>query len=129
MKTCIGCGFEKEVEAFDNWSRSKSGNRARCKECRHGDYIKQQDRFKKAARDNRIGEGATDHFEAQKIEQNNACAICGQESPACLDHNHSTGQWRGALCQRCNSGLGDFMEDPKLLISAIDYLLKWQVKP
>ena len=46
-----------------------------------------------------------------------------------LDHNHLTGQWRGALCARCNSGLGDFMECPKILRRALVYLKLWEGKP
>jgi hypothetical protein len=32
------------------------------------------------------------------------CGICGAASQA-LDHNHTTGQVRGALCRKCNTGI------------------------
>lgn len=59
------------------------------------------------------------------------CEICGQVESAtregrikvlALDHNHSTGEVRGVLCQNCNTGLGLFQDDPELLRKAQMYL-------
>lgn len=60
-------------------------------------------------------------------EQNNLCAICGGKDAGkvlCVDHNHTTGAVRGLLCGNCNVGLGNFRDNPKILESAIAYLLK-----
>lgn len=60
-------------------------------------------------------------------EQNNLCAICKtkQENKVlCVDHDHTTGLVRGLLCGNCNIGLGNFKDNPKILDSAIAYLLK-----
>lgn len=54
------------------------------------------------------------------------CAICGR-TPANglhLDHDHVTGAARGFLCSTCNTGLGKFQDDPKMLRRAITYLTK-----
>ena len=53
-----------------------------------------------------------------------ACAVCRMEQAGGLyiDHDHSTGAVRGLLCQRCNTGLGFFLDDPALLLNAINYL-------
>lgn len=51
------------------------------------------------------------------------CECCGilLERPY-ADHNHKTGEFRGWLCQPCNSGLGFFRDDISLLKKAIRYL-------
>lgn len=50
------------------------------------------------------------------------CAICNGDGPIVIDHCHKSGDVRKPLCQRCNNGLGMFLDDPKLLQNAIQYL-------
>jgi hypothetical protein len=58
--------------------------------------------------------------------QGGRCAICGDPPPADaafhVDHDHETGAVRGLLCVRCNNGLGQFREDPQLLVMASQYV-------
>lgn len=55
-----------------------------------------------------------------------ACEICNLKlsDPLRLniDHNHKTGKVRGILCGRCNSGIGQFLDNENRLINAIKYL-------
>jgi hypothetical protein len=54
-----------------------------------------------------------------------ACDICRNEislTQAKLDHCHVTGRFRGWLCNRCNVGLGQFLDRIELLERAIKYL-------
>lgn len=51
----------------------------------------------------------------------NGCVICGDEDVV-LDHCHVSGKIRGALCQRCNMGLGQFQDDPNRLRAAALYI-------
>ena len=60
--------------------------------------------------------------EAVEFEPPEACEICGKEVPLVVDHNHETGKFRGSLCNHCNSGLGHFLDNPKLLRKAFYYL-------
>jgi hypothetical protein len=60
-------------------------------------------------------------------KQNRCCAICNdpQEILArnlCVDHNHTTGEARGLLCDKCNFAIGYFKESRLLLEKAINYL-------
>lgn len=58
-------------------------------------------------------------------EQSYVCAICGQTNKGrklVIDHDHYTGRVRGLLCHLCNSGLGMFLDDVRLLSHAIVYL-------
>lgn len=66
-------------------------------------------------------------FEALCNEQNNKCAICGEQLYAgtgnhAVDHCHITGCVRGLLCINCNSGVGKLHDDVRLLARAIAYL-------
>jgi Recombination endonuclease VII len=53
------------------------------------------------------------------------CELCGGppgKHALALDHCHGTGVFRGWLCGKCNTGLGQFKEDPVLLKKAANYL-------
>lgn len=55
--------------------------------------------------------------------QNGRCLICHEKCDRLyVDHDHSTGEVRGLLCDRCNKGLGCFKDSPELLSNAIIYL-------
>lgn len=60
--------------------------------------------------------------------QGGRCAICRTDTPGGrgerwhIDHCHEAGTVRGLLCHNCNVGLGNFKDDPSLLIAAADYL-------
>jgi hypothetical protein len=52
------------------------------------------------------------------------CQICGTNlKPFHIDHDHKTNEIRGLLCRACNHGLGNFKDNPKLLIKAANYLI------
>lgn len=51
------------------------------------------------------------------------CAICRGKGPRmALDHCHTSGKVRDALCTNCNAGLGQFKDDPARLRAAAKYL-------
>lgn len=63
--------------------------------------------------------------------QNNDCAICNRpmirgnglaNDGMVLDHCHTTGFIRGFTHQRCNKGIAMFLDDPKVLRGAAEYL-------
>lgn len=69
------------------------------------------------------------------IKQNFVCAICEEPETSIdgqtqetkilsVDHCHNSKIVRGLLCNNCNQGLGKFKDNPKLLISAAEYLKK-----
>ncbi len=66
-------------------------------------------------------------------QQNGCCAICSKQitlyaetrdlsDVACVDHNHTTGEVRGLLCNHCNTGIGLLQEDVYILEAASKYL-------
>ncbi len=71
--------------------------------------------------------------------QGGKCAICGIDSPtdvrtsrfhvdhdhACCPSDRTCGNCvRGLLCHACNTALGNFKDDPDVLLSAFNYLIR-----
>lgn len=66
-------------------------------------------------------------YEALAAQQNHQCAICdatkaGGRGAWHVDHDHSTKKIRGLLCHHCNVGLGNFRDNVRVLLRAVDYL-------
>ena len=74
---------------------------------------------------------------AMLVAQGGRCAICGTDEPGGrnstwhVDHDHACCAGRvtcggkcirGLLCTRCNTGLGQFRDNPAILESALGYL-------
>lgn len=68
-----------------------------------------------------------DEYMEMLKSQGMKCLICSDSLDGAkhtnIDHDHDTGRVRGILCAHCNKGLGMFKDDPKLLQSAIEYLI------
>jgi hypothetical protein len=63
--------------------------------------------------------------------QNNQCALCKKdlnEKTMRVDHCHKTGNFRGILCNTCNTGLGYLGDTIKSLTNAVNYLHGSQAK-
>lgn len=52
------------------------------------------------------------------------CAVCGHEKPLVIDHCHTTGRVRGAVCEGCNLFMGFLEKRGHLLQNAMAYLEK-----
>ncbi len=68
-----------------------------------------------------------DDYNILFIEQNGCCKICTKHQnefkmKLSVDHNHSTGEIRGLLCQKCNHGIGLFNEDKTIIKAVLEYL-------
>jgi len=70
-------------------------------------------------------------YEKMLQEQKSCCAICSakveeeRDKVLVVDHNHLTGNVRGLLCHKCNTGLGLFRDNEAYLLKAVEYLRKF----
>lgn len=76
-------------------------------------------------------------FDTLIEKQNKVCAVCeqpeklvrnGNVQPLSVDHNHSTGEIRGLLCNDCNRNLIAQRDDPAIFLKAAAYLSREKVK-
>lgn len=111
MKRCGSCGELKPYKDFYANPNGTYGVNTYCKSCDH------------KRRQHLYGLDVDTYSQAKY----GICLIC--ERPAdiagqslCVDHDHSTGQFRGLLCRHCNSGLGYFRDSVEALSRAIVYL-------
>jgi len=133
-ETCIDCGVHRSVKPLHDYVvKSRAYPGIRCEEChrklqrrywktsnaRQTDNARYSTLFKKYGLTKAL-------FERLLTSQNYKCAICGvaiADDHTChVDHDHQTGKVRGLLCSRCNTGIGQFKDDPDLLLRAAAYL-------
>ncbi len=147
-KRCSVCGEVKPLRDFNRNTLGTHGRAADCKKCRSAHTKLARQEFKKdpewrhkshlshSTYNLRTKYGLSrDEYEVMHANQNGLCAICGKPETAIhygrylqlgVDHNHRTGAVRELLCSFCNRGLGNFLDDPELLMKAIAYLKKHQ---
>lgn len=118
-KSCSKCGVEKPYDAihFRKNKNKASGLDSWCRDCANS-YRKNK-RMTVPPKEWGIPEDEVEKFALAKLA--NECVICGLKAEV-VDHDHNSGRIRGALCQRCNMGLGHFRDNPELLRLAALYL-------
>lgn len=117
-----------QISAKRKVTRKK--NAAKIKEQRKLDYQNNKDihrerSWKRAGIKNMTVSRYNELFKSQK----GCCAICATKQDdlkrsLCVDHNHSTGEVRGLLCDACNRALGYLKDSTDLLSKCINYLNK-----
>lgn len=106
FKICIKCNEVKADTDFPYFSTKGAGRKNSCKIC-NSKLVKVRNELKK------------DNFKPKC----NTCIICQRtDRKLVLDHNHETNEFRGWLCDGCNSALGKFDDDIQKLQRAIAYL-------
>jgi hypothetical protein len=146
-KKCRKCGQFKDINNFHKRANceSRDGHRNTCIECinvykrgyygekhrdkwqqYHHDYYKAH---KKEFREQKLRQDfglSLEDYEKMSKEQGGVCAICSNTpngKPLSVDHCHSTKRVRGLLCNYCNTGLGNFRDNPAVLVNAVSYLV------
>lgn len=123
-KDCALCGKDVILDHFHRNPQRKDKRGSYCVDC-----VRQLSQ--KWSRTATVGQyGMTEQeYEDMAAAQGYKCRIC--ERPAAnerygklsIDHCHSTGVVRGLLCMYCNTALGKFRDNPRVLLRAAQYLL------
>jgi hypothetical protein len=112
---CPRCGVELSSETTTKRTDSTTW-RSPCKNCRSVTRRKVHDETEDRARE-QLTRAVCDICKRPEWHTRN-----GVVKRLAKDHDHSTGEWRGLLCHRCNMAIGLFADDPDLLSAAIRYL-------
>lgn len=127
MKWCRDCGEVKPLEEFVRNKSASSGRGSYCKLCQNARGNESRQRLHGGSREyhlrRRYGIGAKAFGEMLEA-QDGKCLICEKPEPEHVDHDHETGKVRGILCFNCNQGLGNFRDDMRSLIRAVNYLMR-----
>ena len=68
------------------------------------------------------------HYEAMLRDgEERGCAICSSKVDLHFDHDHETGTVRGLICADCNTGLGLFADNPRIIHRALMYLVSGKI--
>ncbi len=128
-KICTRCKEEKSRDtiSFPPHNKCKDGLDSWCRKCR-ATYRSEicRGKFRGQLSDDKVRE----------LKKQEKCDICGGNEFAgsrnnihvgkvyalVMDHNHTSGKFRGMLCNHCNRGLGNFKDNINTLQAAIEYL-------
>ena len=119
-KVCTCCKEEKPSCKFTKDAKRSGGLATYCNSCRYKKYPRKAD----ARRLERVKYcyGLEAHEYKEMVRTTPHCPICGSEEPLVVDHDHSTKEVRGLICQPCNKGLGFFRDNIESMKNAIAYL-------
>ncbi len=140
-KFCRRCGKTKPSSEFNNAPSKRDGLMDWCRNCLNTHTKIQRSNLPESVKHEKtVRRHGIDLDEYNRIleSQNGVCAICGNPERVvangkvrnlAVDHSHTPGnRVRGILCQECNHGIGNFKDNPVLLLSAIEYLRKYSVE-
>jgi hypothetical protein len=108
-RVCSDCKTDKPLSDFTSDKARPLGKSYICKPC-------------KSARNKKQKYGLSDHQYQEMVRTTPHCPICGSEEPLVIDHDHSTQEVRGLICNHCNLVLGHARDSIETLKNAIAYL-------
>ena len=119
-KECKKCGKNLPTDMF--WKRTYSsgtvGLQNKCKSCQSKGRVKY---YKPHQLIRDMLKISDEQYEGLMV--NTHCNICHKElERKCIDHCHETKKIRGVLCHNCNTALGLFKDNVKVMQNVIQYL-------
>jgi len=128
---CPDCRLEKTPDEFTRNRSTKTGFGTYCKSCFNvrakASKAKRHGSERNYLLKHRCGVDETT-VAWLRLQQNDRCAICLDDEPGHLDHDHGSGSIRGLLCFGCNRALGYVRDDVELLEALLPYLRRHGVR-
>jgi len=140
-KTCSQCEVERDIS---NFFKTKKNNgkyyQPMCKICnkeRYGKKRRDHNRLWRVQKPDRLIEstrnqaakryGVSREYYEKCMASSTTCEICGVAANGkelSYDHCHTTGKFRGLLCNKCNMAIGQLGDNLEGLLKAVKYLTK-----
>lgn len=144
-RTCRVCKEIKVLDLMAKDTKSKDKRKNICKSCdaarmriyflNKPEKYEENKNIPRVTRPNWKRHNITEEEYKDKLEeQEGLCATCRVGPAECIDHDHNccsgsyacTNCFRGLLCNRCNSSLGQIKDNLETLSNMIRYLTKYQ---
>ncbi len=119
-KKCTGCNQTLDRSMFHKrtYPTGKIGYQPKCKRCQHNQRTQYYKPHEYARRKFKLSEE-----DYNTLMEHTNCQVCGVHmDKKCIDHDHKTEKIRGVLCNNCNTALGLFDDNIKIMKDAIQYL-------
>ena len=119
-KICNTCNKERNLKYFSKrtYSSGNVGHQPKCKDCERS---KRRQYYKPNEKTRQQLKISNEFYE--ELMKTEECSICGNTlTKKCIDHCHDTKKIRGVLCNNCNTGLGLFKDNVRVMRIAIQYL-------
>jgi len=123
MKLCNKCKVNLPDTSFSKrkYSSGNIGLQNKCKECERKSRSQYYKPHESARRKFKLTE---EEYTTLINRSQGLCEVCNTPmgDKRCIDHNHSTGEIRGVLCNKCNTALGLVGDNTTTLTKLIQYL-------
>lgn len=138
-RLCVACksvGIERVCDCGETFN-DHNGNLYSCYECRAKVAREYYQKKQAPVRRDLMHGMVPGTIDRMIVDLGGVCPICNRPGELVVDHDRSCcdymptvgrptcGQcWRGMICRSCNAGMGQFGDDPDLLMAAVAYLLQ-----
>lgn len=120
---------ERQAATRSSWRKNSKKESSRQKRKNRYDALSPEEKEARQRKSKCRKYGITlQEYDDLLLRQGGVCTLCGAKNLRagdkylCVDHDHITGDVRGLLCHRCNSGIGFLNDDPELLSKAAAYI-------
>ena len=134
LRTCIKCDFkiykEEDLELFSKEKKGLYGRRNLCKACNRKknvlwNALNPELRLKKSKtwHATKVYKISYEKY-IERMATSDCCEVCGSKEQLSYDHCHTTMNFRGVLCNKCNRSIGMLGDTLESIEKVLFYLNK-----